>query len=689
MAQRAYSRPVTLNIMDSTDLVCISSCWDLSGLESPPTVLKDETLDFCPTELASSEIVSLQKLYTCMKLQFAHPSFRETWDFENVTSDGENSPCNWFGLTCGVGDDGVSHISALDFGNKKLFTTSGGDTFVYPYLLPDCVVDVVNEFSYLTEIDFSNNFMYPSEKVINDLSLGIYSLTFAGLRNVEVLRLGGNALIGNFTIAFPLDSMPKLHTLDISNDIADSGSLRNIIVGTLPCEFYTRMKVFQAKKAYLSGKMLPDDCTLPSEIPLREFNVMGSYFHGSIPWRLFTAASKLKEFIISNNLFSGEIPQNIVSLNYLEVLDLDGNYLHGTIPADMNKMTRLTSLTLNDNILEFGNAMPDFCKMPLMQTFGFSINENDAIPFDKLPQSLVFKISNTGHVYSEEQYNVPDVSRMPVTTQALAFTSGFSGDVIREGVFDELALLPNLVILSFSNYEVNLGANSQDPAFFDSSSMVPNHFPGPIPQAIDKLKENLIMLSLHGCSIVHEGLPAVLKDFSKLTGLYLGNNNFTGTIDASDFQWKNLQTIDLSNNRFEGRWPYELFSDYIYWERVDLSKNAKLGAGNDNGAISGQLCQYFENQYYTQEDDKFVLQLFKASDTSFSCYDPCYSKKMRNSHRYTYSIEVPQNAAECSISDQLYALHSVFDDLIHDTSPEHGFESWENLFSLSPDPCGM
>ena len=62
---------------------------------------------------------------------------------------------------------------------------------------------------------------------------------------------------------------------------------------------------------------------------------------------------------------------------------------------------------------------------------------------------------------------------------------------------------------------------------------------------------------------------------------------------------------------------------------------------------------------------------------------------MRNSYRYTYSIEVPLNAAECSISDQLYALHSVFDDLIHDTSPEHGFESWENLFSLSPDPCGM
>jgi hypothetical protein len=384
---------------------------------------------------------------------------------------------------------------------------------------------------------------------------------------------------------------------------------------------------------------------------------------------------------VSNNFFFGEIPPNIVGLENLEVLELDGNYLHGTLPADMNKMTRLTTLCFNDNYFSASpSTMPDFSSMPMLRTFGFYVDPKDGgkIPTALLPQGAwVFKLSmNAPPVPQDDDYNpnppspdpaidcnVPDVSGMPISTQALAFTAGFSGDTIREGLFDEILTLENLVILSFSDYEVELGANNQDPWIYKPRENS-NRFPAPVPAAMSKLKNKLVMLSLHGCTIVEEGLPVALKDFTKLTALYLGRNNFTGTIDATDFKWNNLHTIDLSYNQFTGGWPYKLFADDFYWENIDISNNPLLGAEESNGAISGQLCQYFESKYHTQDNNKFVLQELSLDNTGFACYDPCYDKKEKEAPKYGYNVIFPEDAKACNLTDQLFALHDIYDDLI-------------------------
>ena len=96
------------------------------------------------------------------------------------------------------------------------------------------------------------------------------------------------------------------------------------------------------------------------------------------------------------------------------MLELDGNWLSGTLPADMNKMTRLNTLCFNDNKFSGSpSTMPDFSSMPLLRTFGFYVDSSDGgkIPTALLPQSAwVYKLS----------MNAPLLMMMIITTIRLS-----------------------------------------------------------------------------------------------------------------------------------------------------------------------------------------------------------------------------------------------------------------------------
>ncbi|GAV67972.1 LRR_1 domain-containing protein/Pkinase_Tyr domain-containing protein/LRRNT_2 domain-containing protein [Cephalotus follicularis] len=62
--------------------------------------------------------------------------------------------------------------------------------------------------------------------------------------------------------------------------------------------------------------------------------------------------SHLKSLVLNKNRFSGAIPKEFGALTKLEVLDLRENNLSGTIPADIGKMLSLKRLLLCDNKFE-------------------------------------------------------------------------------------------------------------------------------------------------------------------------------------------------------------------------------------------------------------------------------------------------------------------------------------------------
>jgi len=65
----------------------------------------------------------------------------------------------------------------------------------------------------------------------------------------------------------------------------------------------------------------------------------------------------LTELFLTNNKFSGTIPDSITKLNRLDTISLAQNHLSGPIPSSMGNMDALTDLYLNDN--ELTGPIPD------------------------------------------------------------------------------------------------------------------------------------------------------------------------------------------------------------------------------------------------------------------------------------------------------------------------------------------
>ncbi|KAL8051574.1 hypothetical protein ABFX02_06G156000 [Erythranthe guttata] len=88
---------------------------------------------------------------------------------------------------------------------------------------------------------------------------------------------------------------------------------------------------------------------------------------------------------LSDNRFSGTIPQNIGSLNSLRYLNLSRNNITGNIPASLGNMSILESLDLSSNRL-VGQIPLQLTKLTFLSKLNLSFNNLDG----QIPQSGQF-----------------------------------------------------------------------------------------------------------------------------------------------------------------------------------------------------------------------------------------------------------------------------------------------------------
>lgn len=103
------------------------------------------------------------------------------------------------------------------------------------------------------------------------------------------------------------------------------------------------------------------DLDLPKLIVLALGN---NYFEGHIPFSLsnvsflkqymcLTNCTNFEAFSIFGNLFSGSLPNSISNFSIrLSYLSIARKEIHGTIPSDIKNRIGLTRLVLEDNFLE-------------------------------------------------------------------------------------------------------------------------------------------------------------------------------------------------------------------------------------------------------------------------------------------------------------------------------------------------
>ncbi|KAK7360129.1 hypothetical protein VNO77_02107 [Canavalia gladiata] len=177
---------------------------------------------------------------------------------------------------------------------------------------------------------------------------------------------------------------------------------------------------------------------------LETLDVSDNYFSGQIPESL-SNLTRLRRLGLSRNSFTGPIPSSIGSLSNLEELYLDNNNLTGTIPVSFNGLKSLKRLEMQFNKLN--GVVPNLASLKTLDYLDLSFNVISGGFPSSLPESLVqISMRNNslnGALQSESLRNLKNLQVMDLSSNK------FKGSV--PFVLFELPSLQQLT-LSFNEF---------------------------------------------------------------------------------------------------------------------------------------------------------------------------------------------------------------------------------------------
>ncbi|CAN1834943.1 Receptor-like protein 6 [Linum perenne] len=205
-------------------------------------------------------------------------------------------------------------------------------------------------------------------------------------KNLEVIDVGKNYLSGKFPLW--LENLPLLRILVLHSNqfggligsrnqsafhllqIFDVSS--NKFVGRLPSWWFTnweemmkrttpsgsRSEVINFDSIDMSGITYQDSITVIAKGIEREYD------------KILTSFVLID---VSNNRFTGEIPEAIAHLESIHLLNLSNNHFTGHIPGSFGQLSQLESLDLSSNNLS-GNIPPQLTKLTFMSKLNLSHN---------------------------------------------------------------------------------------------------------------------------------------------------------------------------------------------------------------------------------------------------------------------------------------------------------------------------
>ena len=337
----------------------------------------------------------------------------------------------------------------------------------------------------------------------------------------------------------------------------------NKIIGTIP-DFTSPM----LKKIILDGNdmegPLPDISNSPPFKIMQEFNVMGNQLTGTIPPSLFEQMPRLSVISLSNNYFSGTIPDELGDLKFLQFLYLDNNKLMGYIPPTLAKpfngkrqsMNILREVWLQNNTLS-GTIPPSFSSLDHLEDFYVDGNKlTGEIPADLCRVSL-----------NEDFFEGVDERKIKNLCDAVACPAGTSAE---EGVY------PCNPCIS-KRYNPYLGGKGQCTvlnqrvildSFYKSSSV------GGKWKGVNNWGQDDVFI----CD--YSGVTC--DENNRVIRLELSDRGLTGEITPELGFLEHLQVLDLSSNELSGFLPSDL--RWAPLEKLDIAGN------NLQGIVPPTLC---------------------------------------------------------------------------------------------------
>ena len=252
----------------------------------------------------------------------------------------------------------------------------------------------------------------------------------------------------------------------------------------------------------------------------------GNGLKGSLPAELRNL-SRLERLDLSHNNLSGPIPAELGRLTHLEVLGLWGNDLSGTIPVELGKLTNLVTLELPANDLSgrIPSALGNLTRLKDLRLWGNSLSGTIPAELGDLTnlQSLELAGNSLSGWIPAELGDLTLLERLDLSSNNL------SGRIP-----SALARLTNLVTLELGG----------------------NRLIGEIPMRLSRLPR-LEHLSLSRNSL-RGPIPAALGNLPRLETLVLFANKLTGPIPSELGRLTRLETLSLSFNQLSGELPSSL-----------------------------------------------------------------------------------------------------------------------------------
>ncbi|CAI5510455.1 unnamed protein product, partial [Closterium sp. Naga37s-1] len=253
----------------------------------------------------------------------------------------------------------------------------------------------------------------------------------------------------------------------------------------------------------------------------------------------------LAQILLSANNFSGVLPASLTAIKELSALFINDNHFTGTFPSAILHHKSLNYLDMSNN--SFTGTIPgELTNHVNLQ--GINLNDNKfhgAIPSGLFQLSMIYSLEVANNFLSG---GLPHTLSAPPSLLTLSLAgNGFTGS------------LPDFSRWNVSCIQIALNHNN---------------FTGSIPDSISTLT-SLKAITLNNNQLTGS-IPSAIFSMTNLKYLYMANNKLSGTLPADISRLEQLEQIWLDNNNIEGPLPSSLCSLPWLW-RVMMSNNYLYG----------------------------------------------------------------------------------------------------------------